>query len=124
MSFFVRWALNSLGLWVAIRLFGNGIDSGAFIPGYETYILAGLIFSVVNSLLRPILIIISLPAIVLSFGLFTLVVNGVLVYTTIALVPNFNITFGYAILAGIILSLVNYIVSGTLYLIRESNKKR
>ena len=121
--FLLRWALNSFGLWVAVRIFGNGYSDEALNAGFLVFVLAGFIFSVVNAVLRPILIILSLPAILLTLGLFTLVVNGVLVYISLALAPDIHITFGYAILAGIVLSLVNYIVSSALEL-RFMNARR
>jgi len=88
-----------------------------------TFLLAGLIFSVINSMLKPIIIILSLPAILLTLGLFTLIINGLMVYLAIVLAPNVSITFGDAIIAGIILSLVNYIVSSVVDL-RTAQKEQ
>ena len=106
--FFVRWILNSVGIWVAVRLLGT---SEPVVETTATFVLAGLIFSIVNSILKPIVVILSLPAILLTLGLFTLVVNGIMVYISLALAPGLSMSFGLSILAGIILSLVNYIVS-------------
>ncbi|MDO5343695.1 MAG: phage holin family protein [Candidatus Saccharibacteria bacterium] len=107
----VRWVLNSLGLWVAATLLGSvGADLGTA-SAIAVFLLAGLIFSIVNSVVKPIVVILSLPAILLTLGLFTLIVNGLMVYITLALVPEVSMTFGASILAGIIMSLVNYIVS-------------
>ncbi len=75
------------------------------------YFVAGLLFSVVNVLLRPMIIILSLPAILLTLGLFMLVINGVMVYVALALVPSIDITFVGAIIAGMIISLTNYVLS-------------
>lgn len=108
--FLVRWALNSVGLWVAVRLLGTGYDDVDITAGFWGFLFAGLIFSVINSLVKPLLVIVSLPAILLTLGLFTLVVNGVLVYISLALAPGLSMSFGNSIITGIILSLVNYIV--------------
>jgi len=81
--------------------------------------LAGLIFSLVNTVLKPVITILALPAILLTLGLFTLVVNGLMVYISLAIVPGLSMTFANSILAGIILSLVNYIISSALVLQRE-----
>ncbi len=118
--FVVRWVANSFGLWLAVRLLG-GIAPGAE-PTILTYIGAGFAFSLINSCLKPIITILSLPAILLTLGLFILVVNGFMVYVSLLLVPSLDLHFGEAILAGIILSLVNYVVSGLLDLRR--NEKR
>lgn len=121
--FLVRWALNSLGLWVAVRLLGTGYDSVDVTAGFWGFLFAGLIFSTVNSLLKPLLVIVSLPAILLTLGLFTIVVNGILVYISLALAPGLSMSFGNSIITGILLSLVNYIV-GAAVEIRAENMRR
>ena len=109
--FLIRWALNALGLWVAVRILGTGIDNVDVTAGSWGFVLAGLIFSIFNSLFKPLLVIVSLPVILLTLGLFTIIVNGVLVYFSLALSPGISMSFGNSIITGIILSLVNYIVS-------------
>jgi len=109
--FVVRWVLNSFGLWVAVRLLGTGYENVEVTAGFWGFLLAGLIFSIVNSILKPLAVIFSLPAILLTLGLFMLVVNGVLVYLSLAIAPGIAMSFFNSILTGIILSLINYIVS-------------
>lgn len=119
--FMLRWLLNSTGLWVSVSLFGTGygdINIGISVFGF---LFAGLIFSIVNSVLKPIFVVLSLPAIFLTLGIFMLVVNGLMVYISLGLTPGIEMTFPRSILAGIVLSLVNYIVSAIL-LIRENNQ--
>lgn len=120
--FIVRWALSSLGLWVAVRLLGTGYDSIEVTAGFWGFAIAGLIFSVVNSLFKPLLVIVSLPAILLTLGLFTIVVNGVLVYISLIIAPGISMSFGNSIITGIILSLVNYIVSVAIELRNEKSR--
>jgi len=110
--FVVRWILNSFGLWIAVRLLGIARPEMVHVAGTASaFLLAGLIFSLVNSILKPVLVILSLPAILVSLGLFMLIVNGILVYISVALAPGLHMSFLNAILTGIILSLLNYIVS-------------
>ncbi len=109
--FLIRWALNALGLWVAVRILGTGIDNVDVTAGFWGFVLAGLIFSIFNSLFKPLLVIVSLPVILLTLGLFTIIVNGVLVYFSLALSPGISMSFGNSIITGIVLSLVKYIVS-------------
>ena len=109
--FLIRWLLNSVGLWIAIRIFGTGYDRDLLTAGLFGFLFAGLIFSLVNTILRPIVIILSLPAILLSLGLFTFVVNGLMVYISLMLAPGIKTTFLNAIIIGIVLSLINYVVS-------------
>ena len=119
--FLLRWVLNSLGLWIAVRLFGAGYSHLSTSGVIWEFLLAGIVFSIINSVLRPIAVILSLPAILLTLGLFILVVNGLMVYISLLITPGISMTFMESILTGILLSLINYIVSATLEL-RQSNK--
>lgn len=107
--FMIRWILTSCGIWLVITLF-NGVKDGAD-PTVWTYLGAGLAFSIINSILKPIVVILSLPAIILTLGLFVVVVNGLMIYLAILLVPSLELTFIQAILAGIVLSGINYFIS-------------
>lgn len=109
--FIIRWLLNSLGLWISIRLFGSGYDDAFLSIGVSGLLLAGLVFSIVNSILKPLVVILSLPFILLPLGLFMFIINGLMVYLSLSLVLGISMTFFNSILTGIVLSLVNYIVS-------------
>ena len=119
--FLLRWLLNTLGLWVAVSLFGPSLDPETTVG---MFLLAGLIFSVINSIIRPIVVIFALPAILLTLGLFTFVINGLMVYISLKLAPGLDITFTDAILAGIIMSLVNYIVSSVVEMREEGRDNK
>lgn len=122
--FVIRWILNSFGLWVAVRIFGTGYNSEELVTSVWAFLLAGLIFSIINSVLRPIVIILSLPAILLTLGLFTIIVNGFMVYISLKLAPGLNMTFWNSVLTGLVLSLINYIVSSALELQYERQQER
>ena len=119
-TFLIRWPLNSLGLWIAVRLLGTGLSDAQVDASIGVFLLAGLIFSIVNSILKPIVVILSLPAILLTLGLFILVVNGAMVYVSLQLTPGLEMSFGNSILTGMILALINYIVSNAV----EMNMRR
>jgi len=109
--FLVRWLFNSLGLWVAARIFnGNGVIYDES-QGLALFLMLGFVLSIINVILKPIIVILSLPAILLTLGLFTLIVNGFMVYLAGQLVPNFDISFWTAVLAGMIVSLINYVLT-------------
>lgn len=112
--FVIRWILNSFGLWVAVKVFGTGYSDADLAGGVWVFLFAGLIFSIINAILRPIIIILSLPAILVTLGLFTIIVNGFMVYISLMLAPGLQMKFWNAVLAGLVLSLVNYIVSSVL----------
>lgn len=124
MVFLVRWVLNALGLWTAVRLLGTGYDNVDVTAGLGGFLFAGLIFSLANSFLKPLFVIVSLPAILITLGLFTLVVNGLLVYISLAIAPGISMSFGNSIITGIILSLVNYIVSALMEIRAEKTRSR
>ena len=106
MEFINRWFLNSFLLWILVSIFGSVSNYSA-----GTFFLAGLIFSVVNSLLKTILTILSLPMIILTFGFFTLIVNGVIVWISMLLAPNISMGFLSSVFVGAAISLLNYSLS-------------
>lgn len=117
--FIFRWSLNVLGLWVAVRLLGTGYDDRVVTAGFWGFVLAGLVFSIINSLIKPLLVVVSFPMILVTLGLFTLLINGILVYISLHIAPGVPMSFGNSILTGIILSLINYIVSATFEIGRD-----
>lgn len=109
----MRWAVSALGLWVASGILGPSHLSVGNTWG--TVIIAGLFLALVNMALKPILVILSIPAIILSLGLFMLVVNGFLIMLAHWIYgPLYVKNLGWAILAGIIVGLVNFLVTKVL----------
>ncbi len=106
--FLLRWFVCSLGLWIAAGILGS-ISYGSRIG---VIITAGLILAIVNVVIKPIVIILSLPAILFSLGLFMLVINGFMVLLVSKFYSALEITnFGAAMLAGMVIGLVNYLVT-------------
>ncbi len=75
------------------------------------FLIIGIIFSVLNEFVKPVLTILTLPAVFLSLGLFTLVINGMIIYLTAVFVPGLSIGFDTAIIGGIVMSLANYLIT-------------
>ena len=110
--FLLRWFVCGLGLWVAAGLL---INSVSYDSRFTVIIIAGLILAVINAILKPVLVLLSLPVILLTLGLFMLVVNGLTVYIASILYKPFHITnFWAAIATGLIIGLVNYLVTAIL----------
>lgn len=104
--FLLTWLANFLGLSAA-TIFLKGIAADSF----TVLLIASLIFGIVNALLRPFLIILSLPAIVLTFGLFSLIINTLLLYITSAIYSPFRVeSIWSAIGAVIVVWLANYLM--------------
>lgn len=105
--FLVRVLFNALGIWIAIRLSSN-IDIVAS-NQLVAILVAALIFSIANAIVRPILVILTLPAVVLTLGLFLLLINGFIVWLVAELYGPFQVqTFGASLLAAIIIWIVNH----------------
>lgn len=110
--FIVRWFVCSLGLWIAAGLLGERLTYQSEI---RVIIIAGLVLAILNTVIRPIIVLFSLPAILLTLGLFMIVVNGFMVLLVSWLYEPLHITnFWAAALAGIIIGLVNYLVTAIL----------
>lgn len=110
--FLVRWFVCSLGLWIAASFLSNSIS---YDNQFRVIVIAGLVLAIINIILRPILVIFSLPAIVLTLGLFMIVINGLTVFIASKLYDPLQITnFWAAIFAGAVIGLVNYLVTAIL----------
>lgn len=107
--FFVSWFVCSLGLWIAARFLDSRIQ---YNDALSVIIVSGLILAIVNALIRPLVIIFSLPAIVFTLGLFIIVINGLMVLLVSVIYPSLQVSgLWAAILAGMVIGLVNYLVS-------------
>ncbi len=111
--FGVRWFVSALGLWIAASLLGSSRLSVG--EGIGIVLGAGFFLALVNMALKPILVILSFPAIIFSLGLFMLVLNGFLILIVSWLYsPLYVKNLGVAIVAGIIVGLVNFLVTKVL----------
>lgn len=121
--FLIRWVLNSLGLWIAALIFKDHGITYDESQGPALFLMAGFVLSLVNVILKPLAVILSLPAILLTLGLFTLLVNGFMVFIASKLVPGLAITFWTAVLAGMIISIINYIWTSAVEMQMERQNK-
>jgi putative membrane protein len=105
--FALRAVIAALGLWLATRLVG-----GLAIADSTTLVLAALLLGVCNAIVKPILVILTLPATILTLGLFLLVINGTVLSLVAWVLPGFSISgFGAAILGALIVSITGIIGS-------------
>lgn len=113
--FLVRWVVCSLGLWIAAGLLHAHISVNSTGNTLGVVLVAGLILAVINSIIRPAVVLLSLPAILFSLGLFMVVINGFMVWLAAWLYQPLHVSsFWWAILAGVIIGLVNYLVTAIL----------
>jgi putative membrane protein len=118
-SFLIRWFVSSLGLWIAAGFLSSSINLQ---DKLGSIMLAGLVLALINTVLKPILVIMSLPAILFSLGLFMVIINGITVYIASKLYHPLHVTnFWAAVFAGMVIGLVNYLVSS---IIEDSRKSK
>ncbi len=107
--FSVRWFVCSLGLWIAAGFLDGRISYNSRLG---VIIVSGFILAIVNTVIKPFVVLLSLPAILFSLGLFMIVINGLMVMLASKLYHPLAITsFGAAMLAGVVIGLVNYLVT-------------
>ena len=114
-SLLLHWLLNAAALWIAAYLL-PGLD---FTGSITDLLLVAAVFGIVNSLLRPILTVLTCPLIVLTLGLFTLVINAVMLLVTGWLSARWDLGFtvsGFwaAFLGGLVVGFVSLLLSMTL----------
>jgi putative membrane protein len=107
-GFLLRIAMVALGLWLATQIFsGLHFDS----PG--TLLAAALLLGIVNAIIRPIAVILTLPLTLVTLGLFLLVINAAMLGLVALLLAGFQISsFGTALGASLIVSVTSWIASG------------
>lgn len=111
-SILLHWVLNAAALWVAASI----VPGLEFTGGLSRLLLVAAVFGIVNSTLRPLLTILTCPLIVLTLGLFTLVINALMLLVTGWLSESwdlgFTVTgFGSAFWGGLVVGLVSMILA-------------
>lgn len=106
MKLILTWLISSLAVIVSAYLV-----PGAQITGFLAALLAAIMLGAVNSFIRPILLFLTLPINILTLGLFTLVINALMVLLAAAIVPGFSISsFWVALLFSVILSVITWLM--------------
>lgn len=102
-NLFIRWIVTTLSIYGVAWLLHPHIQTDSF----ESAIWAGLVLGLINVFVRPLIVLLTLPATMLTMGLFLLLINAALLYLVGELVEGFEVeSFGWAILASILISLV------------------
>ncbi len=112
MRFLLRLLINAAGLWVAVRIVPGISYSGGRAP----FLGVALVFGVVNAFIRPVVRLLALPLILLTLGLFALVVNGLMLmltgYFSEALGLRFHVEGCWpAILGALVVSIISMLLS-------------
>ena len=124
MDFVIRLLVNAAGLWVATRLVPGVSYEGNLLP----FLVVALIFGVINATLRPLTKLLTCPLILLTLGLFALVVNGLMLWLTSSLAGALGIGFhvaGFwpAFWGALVVSIISTLLSMTVRVEYEDNRR-
>ena len=108
MGFLINLLINGLAVYITAHVLpGVSVDS------FVTAIIVSVVLALVNTFIKPILFILTLPATILTLGLFTLVINALMVFLVATFVPGFHVNgFWSALFFSLILSLVGWVLRG------------
>lgn len=117
-----KWLLQSILSAVAV-LFTAQILPGVQVSGIIDALLVTLVLSFLNTFLKPVLLILTIPVTLFTFGLFLLVINAIIIVVADALLDGFNVNgFGWALLFSLILSVINALLQSMTGLNQSDNQ--
>lgn len=109
-KFMTRWVVSIIGLWIASELLGS--DSISYGGQFGAVVGAGLILAVVNTFIRPIVVFFTLPAVLITVGIFMVVINALMVLFAAWIYGPLEVEgFGVALITGLVIGLVQWIVT-------------
>src|SRR5215471_8219020 len=106
MRFVIRWLINAVALYLTTL-----IVPGVKVPNFGAALLAALVLGIVNAVIRPIALILTLPFNILTLGLFTFVVNAAMLYLVSSVTALRLDSFWWALLGAIVLSIVSTVLT-------------
>ncbi len=110
MKLITKWLLSAAALLAVAYLY-----SGVQITSYTAALVAALFVGLFNTVLRPVLVILTLPVTVLTLGLFLFVINALIFWLAAGLLDGFNVTgFGAAVIGSLIYSALGVVIDSTL----------
>jgi len=104
MNFLVKVLISTFAVVITAYLLG-----GVEVPGFTTAIVVAFVLAVLNAVLKPLLILLTIPVTIMSLGLFLLVINAFIIQLAALIVPGFEVeSFWWALLFAIILAIVTW----------------
>ena len=106
MKLIVNWLVAAVAIVIAAYLL-----PGVMVSGFVTALILAVVIGGINLFVRPLLVLLTLPLTVVTFGLFLFVINALLVMLAAAIVPGFAVaSFWWAMLFAVVLAMVNYVI--------------
>jgi putative membrane protein len=110
LRFLGNWIINTASVALTVIILRNHISYG---DKPENLLIASFLLGILNAFVRPILMVIALPLLIFTLGLFTLVINALLLCLLTKLLPFFHVdSFGYAFLGALIISVISVALNG------------
>jgi putative membrane protein len=107
MGFLVNWLIYALAIFITAHLL-----PGIRLSGYGAALATAVVLGLANTFIKPLLLLLTLPLTILTLGLFTLVINALLIMMASAVVPGFGVAgFWQALLFSIVLTIINFALS-------------
>lgn len=107
MVILIHWLITTVAIIISAYVL-----PGVTVTGLFAALVTALVLGFLNAIIRPILLILTLPLNILTLGLFTFVINALLIMLTSAIVPGFEVrNFWWALLFSLVLSLINYVLN-------------
>lgn len=112
-TFLLRWLASSFGMYICITFLGSisQDSSETFAEPWMLFAAAGLIFSLVNSIVKPLVKLLALPLAILTMGISTIVINTAMVILTIYLLPGVEMEIWAALVSSAIMSVINAVLN-------------
>jgi putative membrane protein len=103
----LKWMVNAIALLVVVN-----VVAGISVERWQTLLAGALALGLLNAFFRPILLLLTLPINVLTLGLFTLIINGVIFYLAAWLIKGFSVAgFWSALVAALVFSIVSFLLN-------------
>lgn len=107
MQILLRWLLSAVAIIITAKLI-----PGIHVASFWSSLWIALILGLINSIIRPLLILITLPINIFTLGLFTFVINGLLILFASSVIKGFEVSgFWTAVLFSIVLSMISYLLN-------------
>ena len=110
MSLIIAWFINALALIVVSYLL-----PGVHVAGFVSALIAALVLGLVNTIIKPVLVLLTIPVTIITLGLFLLVINGLMFWLVGSILRDFQVDgFGWALIGAIVYSVITYVMTSIL----------
>jgi putative membrane protein len=107
MKFLLKWLISAAAIIITAYLLSAGVD----VTNFGSALVLALVLGIINTLIRPIILLLTLPINIATLGLFTFIINALLIILADKIVPGFTVdNFWWALLFSLILSIINSVL--------------